>query len=111
MHPLYTATGRSKQIAGIACKEYTYKGEGGSIDLWVARDQKLNLSNAYNYMNGFQALAAGGWAWGMGMVMEMVFRDDEQKTQTHMIVKEIKQNSPRQLDISSYNILGIGGEK
>jgi hypothetical protein len=111
IHPWYTPTGRSKTIAGFNCNEYTYSNEGGSVDLWVTKDQKLNFSNAYSYMNGFQALASGGWAYGMGMVMEMVFRDANSNASTHMLVKEILPDKSKFLDISSYQIIGIGGEQ
>ncbi len=111
VHPWYTPTGRSKTIAGFNCKEYTYSNEGGSVDLWVTNDQKLNFSNAYGYMNGFQALASGGWAYGMGMVMEMVFRDANSNASTHMLVKEIIPNKSKFLDISNYQIIGFGGEQ
>lgn len=111
VHPWYTPTGNSKTILGYTCKEYTYMNPEGSVDLWVTKDQKLNFSNAYSYMNGFQALASGGWAYGMGMVMEMVFRDANSPASTHMLIKEILPNSTKNLDISSFNIIGVGGEK
>lgn len=111
VHPWYTATGKSKTILGFTCKEYTYMNPEGSVDLWVTKDQKLNFSNAYSYMNGFQALASGGWAYGMGMVMEMVFHDTNSPASTHMQIKEILPNSAKKLDISSYNVIGMGGDK
>jgi len=109
VHPFYTPTGNSKTLAGFNCKEYTYQNPEGKVNLWVTKDQKLNFSNAYSYMNGFQALASGGWAYGMGMVMEMVFQDSDSPASTHMIVKEILPNSPNNLDIGTYNIVGMGG--
>lgn len=111
VHPWYSPTGNSKTIAGFFCKEYSYMNPEGSVNLWVTNDQKLNFSNAYSYMNGFQALASGGWAYGMGMVMEMVFKDSNSPATTHMIVKEILPDSFKKLDISSYNIIGVGGDK
>lgn len=111
VHPWYTPTGRSKSIAGYHCKEYTYSNEGGKLDLWITNDQKLNLTNAYNYMNGLQAIASGGLAYGMGMVMEMVFSDANSNARTHMLVKEILTNKSKTLDISGYQIIGVGGEK
>lgn len=109
IHPWYSPTGRSKSIAGFNCKEYTYKSTEGSVDLWVTNDSKLNLSKAYGHMQGFQALASGGWAYGMGMVMEMVYNDSFSGASTHMLVKEILQNSPRRLDLTGYQVVGVGG--
>ena len=111
IHPWYSPTGKSKTIAGFNCKEYTYMNPEGSVNLWVTNDSKLNFSNAYSYMNGFQALASGGWAYGMGMVMEMVFKDANSDASTHMVVKEILPESFKKLDISGYNIIGMGGQQ
>lgn len=111
IHPWYSPTGRSKSIAGYSCKEYSYQSNEGSVDLWVTNDSKLNLSQAYSHMQGFQALASGGWAYGMGMVMEMVFNDKLSGASTHMLVKEILPDSPKRLDLVGYQIIGFGGEK
>lgn len=62
-------------------------------------------------MNGLQAIASGGLAYGMGMVMEMVFSDANSNARTHMLVKEILTNKSKTLDISGYQIIGVGGEK
>ena len=110
IHPWYSPTGRAKSIAGFNCKEYTYKSDEGSVDLWITKDSKLNLSQAYGHMQGFQALASGGWAYGMGMVMEMVFNDKLSGASTHMQVKDIQPNSPKRLDLIGYQIVGVGGE-
>jgi len=50
-------------------------------------------------------------AYGMGMVMEMVFSDANSNARTHMLVKEILTNKSKTLDISGYQIIGVGGEK
>ena len=109
VHPMYKPTGSSKKIAGYKCDEYVYQNEEGSINLWITKDNKINLSKAYGHMYGFQALATGGWGYGMGTVMEMVFNDNSGAT-SHMLVKDINPNSPRNLDVSSYQIVGVGGE-
>jgi hypothetical protein len=109
VHPWYAPTGRSKTIAGHNCKEYSYKSEAGGVDLWVTKDQIVNFSNAYGYMQGFQALASGGWAYGMGMVMEMVSHDAASGVTSHMLVKDILPNSSKTLDVSNYQIIGFGG--
>jgi hypothetical protein len=111
VHPFYSPTGRTKSIAGFSCKEYAYKNEAGSVTLWVTNDNKLNLSKAYGHMQGFQALSTGGWAYGMGTVMEMMWTDDQSTAQTKMLVKDIQPNSPKRLDLTGYSIIGIGGEK
>jgi hypothetical protein len=111
VHPFYSPTGRTKSIAGFSCKEYAYKNEAGSVNLWVTNDSKLNLSKAYGHMQGFQALSTGGWAYGMGTVMEMMWIDNDSTAQTKMLVKDIQPNSPKRLDLTGYSIIGIGGGK
>lgn len=110
IHPWYSPTGKSKTIAGYTCKEYTYKSNEGSVDLWVTNDSKLNLSQAYGHMQGFQALATGGWAHGMGTVMEMVFTDKLSGASSHMQVKDIQPNSSKRIDLLGYQIVGVGGD-
>lgn len=108
-HPSYQPTGKTKTIAGSTCHELIYKNDEGSVSLWVSKDRSLNLSNAYNYMNGFQALATAGWGYGQGIVMEMEFREANSSVRSHMTVKDISMSSPRNLDISGYSIVGVGG--
>lgn len=110
VHPYYKATGRTKTVSGLSCKEYEYSNPEGSASIWATNDQKLNFSNAYGYMNGFQALAGAGWGWGMGMVMEMAFKDADSPAQTHMIVKEIQPNSAKKLNVAGFNVVGFGGQ-
>lgn len=108
VHPMYMPTGKSKEIAGYKCDEYVYKNEEGTINLWITKDNKVNLSKAYGQMQGFQALATGGWGYGMGTVMEMMFNDNSGAS-TQMLVKDVLPDSPRSLDLSSYQIIGVGG--
>ncbi len=108
VHPMYVPTGKSKSIAGYKCDEYVYKNEEGTINLWITKDSKVNLSKAYGQMQGFQALASGGWAYGMGTVMEMMFNDNSGAS-TQMLVKDVLSDSPRSLDLSNYQIIGVGG--
>jgi len=108
VHPWYTPTGKSKSIAGFTCKEYTHKTNEGSVNLWITDDKKVNLSKAYGHLNGLQSLASGGWSYGMGMVMEMIFNDSRTGASTHMMVKDLNLNSSKALDISGYQIIGIG---
>lgn len=108
VHPMYVPTGKSKKIAGYKCDEYVYKSEEGTINLWITKDNKVNLSKAYGQMQGFQALATGGWGYGMGTVMEMMFNDNSGAS-TQMLVKDVLPDSPRSLDLSSYQIIGVGG--
>jgi len=59
-------------------------------------------------MGGMQFLATGGLAYGLGMIMEMHFKDAKTNDRTDLVVNEIKENSPSSLDISSYQVMGFG---
>jgi hypothetical protein len=110
VHPFYKPTGRTKTIAGYNCKEYTYQSMEDKISLWVTNDSKLNLSKAYEHMNGFQAMGTLGMAYGLGMVMEMETERLLSGESAHMVVKDIQTNSAKTLDVTGYQIIGMGGK-
>ena len=110
IHPLYSPTGKTKTIAGMRCKEFAYSDMEGSVSLWVTDEKSLNFSQAYGHMQGLGALATGGWAQGMGMVMEMIFTDRINGESTHMLVKEVNPNSRRTINLTGYQIIGMGAQ-
>ncbi|MFP4557347.1 MAG: hypothetical protein ACLFNU_10790 [Bacteroidales bacterium] len=111
VHPSYKSTGNTKTILGFKCKEYIYQDMESSVRLWITTDKKLNLKHAYGHMQGFGALATGGWGYGSGMVMEMIHKDIQNKGGTHMIVKDINTDKNKEIDLSGYQIVGMGGER
>ncbi|MDX9848097.1 MAG: hypothetical protein RBT74_14025 [Tenuifilaceae bacterium] len=110
IHPYYKPTGRTKTIAGHSCKEYAYEDTHGKVSFWTTRESKLNLSQAYGQVYGLQALATAGLGYGMGMVMEMETEDFVSGAKTIMRVNEMQDNSPKRLDVSTYQIVGMGGQ-
>lgn len=110
VHPYYKPTGRTKSIAGHSCKEYLYRNTEGKSSIWTTCESKLNISKAYGQMYGMQALASAGVGYGLGMVMEMETEDYTNGAKTLMTVRELQDNSPKRLDLSSYQIVGMGGE-
>jgi len=46
----------------------------------------------------------------MGTVMEMMFNDNSGAS-TQMLVKDFLPNSPRNLNISGYQIIGVGAKE
>ena len=111
VHPSYKSTGNTKSILGFKCKEYVYQDMEGSVRLWITTDKKLNLKHAYGQMQGFGALATGGWGYGSGLVMEMIHKDIQNKSGMHMIVKDISTDKNKELDLSGYQIVGVSGER
>lgn len=108
----YKATGRTKNIAGYNCKEYTYENPEGKAEIWATNDIKYDYSNAYGQMGGLQALATGGaGAYLMGTVLEMHFKDSDSNARSDLFVKEINTNTSKSFNISDYQIIGIGGDK
>lgn len=111
VHPSYKSTGNTKSILGFKCKEYFYQDMESNVRLWITTDKKLNLKHAYGHMQGFGALATGGWGYGSGLVMEMIQKDIQNKSGTHMIVKDINTDKNKELDLSGYQIVGVSGER
>lgn len=108
MYSGYKATGRTKNIAGYTCKEYSLERETGRLDVWATRDVKYDYSNAYNFMGGMQVMATGGSTILMGTVMEMNFFDKQTSGESRFYVKELNMNRSNSLDISGYQVLGMG---
>ncbi|MDX9854721.1 MAG: hypothetical protein RBS81_13130 [Tenuifilaceae bacterium] len=104
----YKKTGKSKTIAGVKCEEFTHSDSLGTVEIWASPQKLIDYSNAYSHMGGMQFLATGGLAYGLGMIMEMHFKDAKTNDRTDLVVNEIKENSPSSLDISSYQVMGFG---
>lgn len=105
----YKATGRSKTIAGYNCKEYVYENTEGRAEIWATNDIVFDYSSAYGHM-GAQTLATGGTTYGLGTTLEWHFIN-KNTSRSDMSVIEIKPSNPKSLDISGYQIIGMGGQK
>jgi hypothetical protein len=105
----YKPTGRTKSIAGYKCKEYVYETPQGKAEVWATNDVVYDYSNAYGYMGGMQLLAAGGSAYALGTVMEMHFSDKSSKATSDFVVTDIKASNPKSVNLSGYQIIGMGG--
>ncbi len=106
----YKPTGRTKTIAGYSCKEYVYDNPKGKSEVWTTTDVAFDYSSAYSHMGGMQTLGAGG-AYGMGMVMEMHTYDKHSKAQSDLNVVDIKPSNPKSIDLTGYQIIGMGGQQ
>jgi len=108
VNPMYTKTGKSKTIAGQLCEEYLYENTEGRVSFWASKKSPIDLSRAYGQMYGLQGLAAAGMGFGNGMIMEMVSEDFSSGAKTIMNVREILSNTNKSLDVSGYQIVGVG---
>lgn len=106
----YKATGRTKTIAGYSCKEYVYENTEGKGEIWATNDVVFDYSTAYGHMGGMQTLASGGMGYGLGMMMEMHFKDLHSKAQSDLVVTDIKPSNPKSLNLAGYQIIGMGGQ-
>ncbi|MBN1987763.1 MAG: hypothetical protein JW783_00015 [Bacteroidales bacterium] len=104
----YKKTGKNKTVAGVKCEEFTHSDSLGTVEIWAAPQKLIDYSSAYSHMGGMQFLATGGLAYGLGMIMEMHFKDAKTNDRTDLVVNEIKENSPSSLDINSYQVMGFG---
>lgn len=108
MYTGYRATGRTKNIAGYNCKEYSMENETGKMDVWATREVIYDYSKAYGFMGGMQVLATGGSTVLMGTVMEMNFLDKQTSGKSNFRVSSISLNRSNSLDISDYQVIGMG---
>lgn len=106
----YKATGRTKNIAGYSCKEYLYETPDGKSEVWATNDVVFDYSSAYGHMGGMQTLASGGTTYGMGTIMEMHTYDKHSKAQSDLTVIDIKPSNPKSIDLTGYQIIGMGGQ-
>lgn len=104
----YKATGRTKTIAGYSCKEYLYENPEAKSEIWATNDVAFDYSSAYGHMGGMQTLATGGTTYGLGMVMEMHTYDKHSKAQSDLTVVDIKPSNPKSIDLTGYQIIGMG---
>jgi len=105
----YKATGRTKTIAGYSCKEYIYENPNGKAEIWATNEVIFDYSSAYGHM-GAQTIATGGTTYGFGTNMEWHFTDSNSKAKSDMVVVDIKQSNPKTINISGYQIVGMGGQ-
>lgn len=106
----YKATGRTKIIAGYSCKEYVYENTEGKGEIWATNDVVFDYSTAYGHMAGMQTLATGGTGYGLGTMMEMHFKSLRSKSQTDLVVTDIKPSNPKSFNLTGYQIIGMGGQ-
>lgn len=107
-YSMYKPTGRTKIIAGYSCKEYINENENGRMEIWTTRDIHYNCSGAYAYMGGMQTIATGGTATTLGVTMEMHSFNKQTAEKMNFYVKEIDMNKPTHIDISDYQVVGMG---
>jgi len=107
----YKATGRTKTIAGYSCKEYVCETPEGKSEIWGTNDVAFDYSSAYGQMGGMQTLATGGTAYGMGMVMEMHISDKDSQAKSDLWVIEVKPTNPQSINLTEYQIIGMGSKQ
>ena len=109
VNPMYKATGKSKKIAGYKCDEYVYQEGDGKIAVWATNERRMDLSNAYGQLNGMQGLATMGLGFGNAMVMQMESETFSSGAKTIMNIREIQSDINKTIDVSGYQIIGMGG--
>ncbi|MDZ7737679.1 MAG: DUF4412 domain-containing protein [Bacteroidales bacterium] len=106
----YTKTGRTKNIHGYKCEEYTIVDEESRSEVWVTHDTDFTTGREEMKEAGIPMYDEGPFEGGM--VMEMDVFEDEVKTMS-MYVRDIKKNISKSFSLDSYSIMnvGTGGQK
>ncbi len=106
----YTKTGRTKNIHGYKCEEYTMVDEDGRAEVWVTHDADFITGREQMKEAGIPMYDEGPFEGGM--VMEMDVFEEDLKTMS-MYVRDINKNIRKSFSLDTYSIMnvGTGGKK
>lgn len=107
----FSKTGRTKQIAGYTCDEYTFSSEDAAGEVWISQTQDIKMG----FSMGAFAASSGGRSdmsfpagYPVGNVMEMMVRDVDGST-THFETIEVKTNAGKSVSTAGYRLMNMGG--
>ncbi len=105
LNPNVKKTGRTKNIAGYKCEEYTYNDEETESDIWITTDLKMNTQDFFSTL--FKtSLYSQGIPWGY--MMEATTREKSSGEKSFMQVTSVDQNSDTRFVLSDYKLTNLG---
>ncbi|MGQ1890735.1 hypothetical protein ACT29H_09860 [Thermophagus sp. OGC60D27] len=98
-------TGRTKNILGHKCEEYTYETEKQKGAFWIAKSVKWISEDTY-----FSIFKAKLYSEGIfeGTLMESESHDKEKGTVSKMLVTELEENANVRFELGEYELTNIG---
>jgi hypothetical protein len=98
-------TGRTKNIAGYKCEEYTFNDEETESEVWITTDLKMNTQDFFSTL--FKtSLYSQGIPWGY--MMEATTRQKNSGEKSFMQVTRVDQNSNTRFVLADYKVTNLG---
>jgi hypothetical protein len=105
LNPNVKKTGRTKNIAGYKCEEYTFNDEETESEIWITTDLKMNTHDFFSTL--FKtSLYSQGIPWGY--MMEATTRDKDSGEKSIMLVTRVDQNSNTRFVLAEYKVTNLG---
>jgi hypothetical protein len=105
LNPNVKKTGRTKNIAGYKCEEYTFNDEETESEVWITTDLKMNTQDFFSTL--FKtSLYSQGIPWGY--MMEATTRQKNSGEKSFMQVTRVDQNSNTRFVLADYKVTNLG---
>jgi len=105
----FTKTGKTKDILGYSCDQYTVSSSDGNGEFWVTNDADIQIGLALNSMSK----NSKGKAYDMpedypeGAILEMTYADKKGEGMK-WIATSIDKNAQRNIKTGDYSFMGFG---
>ncbi|MGF1534355.1 MAG: DUF4412 domain-containing protein [Bernardetiaceae bacterium] len=104
-------TGRTKQILGYTCQEYTTEDDDSKGVMWMTEDIAFNPQRAMGAMGGKRKTSVRQHYPQNGMLMEATWTDKKSGDQTFWETQELDLKKTHNLITTDYQVIGMAGKK
>lgn len=100
-------TGKSKKISGYSCDEYLSEDDESIVHIWLTDDIKDKINKSL-YKSSIFGGAFGKLHHSNGIVIQYDITSKTDKEHSLMTVTSISFKADEQIDVTPYQIMGIG---
>lgn len=105
----FKKTGKTKTILGYLCEEYHAENEETLTEVWIAKDVKINMGNAFQYISenskGKKNKMSYPESTPEGFMMETISVNKKNNEKTRMTVVELNENKNTTVSTSGYKFM------
>jgi hypothetical protein len=105
----FKKTGKTKTILGYLCEEYLAENEETLTEIWIAKDVKINMGNAFQYITENQKSKKNKMNYPEnapeGFMMETISVNKKNNEKTRMTVVELNENKNTTVSTSGYKFM------
>ncbi len=110
----YQKTGKTKEILGYTCHEYTFDSETSVGTAWLTNEADMSMASFFGAIGSRggkknKGLLGGVDGYPEGLVMEMNAKDKKSNDTSEMRVIAIDLNASETTKVTDYNIMSFGG--